>query len=109
MAQGYKLVLRPSEPGVKDSKKLYYAVSKSTGFTDIRRLCKLIAARSTVSSADVKAVLDNLNYVLDLELQDGRIVQLGEFGNFRITVGSEGVEVLCKYDSCSKDCFHSRV
>ena len=30
MAQGYKLVLRPSEPGVKDSKKLYYAVSKST-------------------------------------------------------------------------------
>ena len=28
MAQGYKLVLRPSEPGVKGSKKLYYAVSK---------------------------------------------------------------------------------
>ncbi len=113
MAQGYKLVLRPSEPGVKGSKKLYYAVSKSTGFTDIRRLCKLVAARSTVSSADVKAVLDNLNYILDLELQDGRIVQLGEFGNFRITVGSEGVEdkkeVLCKYDSCSEDCFHSRV
>ena len=74
MAQGYKLVLRPSEPGVKGSKKLYYAVSKSTGFTDIRRLCKLVAARSTVSSADVKAVLDNLNYILDLELQDGRIV-----------------------------------
>lgn len=49
MAQGYKLVLRPSEPGVKGSKKLYYAVSKSTGFTDIRRLCKLVAARSTVS------------------------------------------------------------
>ena len=96
MAQGYKLVLRPSEPGVKDSKKLYY---KSTGFTDIRRLCKLIAARSTVSSADVKAVLDNLNYVLDLELQDGRIVQLGEFGNFRITVGSEGVEDKKKFSA----------
>lgn len=92
MAQGYKLVLRPSEPGKKDSKKLYYAVSKSTGYTDMRRLCKLIAARSTVSSADVKAVLDNLNYILDLELQDGRIVQLGEFGNFHISVGSEGVE-----------------
>ena len=30
MAQGYKLVLRPSEPGKKDSPKLYYAVSKST-------------------------------------------------------------------------------
>lgn len=99
MAQGYKLVLRPSEPGKKDSPKLYYAVSKSTGFTDLRRLCKLIAARSTVSSADVKAVLDNLNYILDLELQDGRIVQLGEFGNFRITVGSEGIEDKKKFSA----------
>ena len=62
-------------------------------------MCKLIAARSTVSSADVKAVLDNLNYVLDLELQDGRIVQLGEFGNFRITVGSEGVEDKKKFSA----------
>ena len=51
----------------------------------------MIAARSTVSSADVKAVLDNLNFVLDMELQAGRIVQLGEFGNFRISVSSEGV------------------
>lgn len=99
MAQGYKLVLRPSEPGNKESKKLYYAMSKSTGFTDMRRLCKLIAARSTVSSADVKAVLDNLNYILDLELQDGRIVQLGEFGNFRITIGSEGVEDTTKFNA----------
>ena len=60
---------------------------------------KLVAARSTVSSADVKAVLDNLNYILDLELQDGRIVQLGEFGNFRITVGSEGVEDKKKFSA----------
>lgn len=54
MAQGYKLVLRPSEPGNKDSVKKYYAISKSTGLTDMKRLCTLISARSTVSSADVK-------------------------------------------------------
>lgn len=84
MAQGYKLVLRPSEPGKKDSPKLYYAVSKSTGFTDLRRLCKLIAARSTVSSADVKAVLDNLNYILDLELQDGRYCSVGRIRQFPV-------------------------
>ena len=35
----------PVGTGVKGSKKLYYAVSKSTGFTDIRRLCKLVAAK----------------------------------------------------------------
>lgn len=99
MAQGYKLVLRPSEPGNKDSVKKYYAISKSTGLTDMKRLCKLISARSTVSSADVKAVLDNLNYVLDLELQDGRIIQLGEFGNFRFSVSSDGVEDKEKFNA----------
>lgn len=92
MSQGFKLVLRPSQPGVKDSEKKYYAVSKNTGVSDLKHLCKMIAARSTVSSADVKAVLDNLNFVLDMELQAGRIVQLGEFGNFRISVSSEGVD-----------------
>jgi len=44
-----------------------------------------------VSSADVKAVLDNLNFVLDMELQEGRIVRLGDFGSFRISVSSDGV------------------
>ena len=53
-------------------------------------LCMTIGARSTVSSADVKAVLDNLNFVLDMELRAGRIVQLGEFGNFRLSLSSKG-------------------
>lgn len=92
MAQGYVLVLRPSEPGKKDSEKKYFAQSKSTGTVGLNYLSKLIAARSSVSSADVKSVIDNLNFFMDLELQQGRIVQLGEFGSFRISVGSEGVK-----------------
>ena len=78
MAQGFKLVLRPSKPGEKDSEKKFYAVSKTNGTSSMKTLCKLISARSTVSSADVKAVLDNLNFVLD-------------FGSFRISVSSDGV------------------
>ena len=70
MAQGFKLVLRPSKPGEKDSEKKFYAVSKTNGTSSMKTLCKLISARSTVSSADVKAVLDNLNFVLDMELQE---------------------------------------
>ena len=91
MAQGFKLVLRPSKPGEKDSEKKFYAVSKTNGTSSMKTLCKLISARSTVSSADVKAVLDNLNFVLDMELQEGRIVRLGDFGSFRISVSSDGV------------------
>ena len=88
MAQGFKLVLRPSKPGEKDSEKKFYAVSKTNGTSSMKTLCKLISARSTVSSADVKAVLD---FVLDMELQEGRIVRLGDFGSFRISVSSDGV------------------
>ena len=84
MAQGFKLVLRPSKPGEKDSEKKFYAVSKTNGTSSMKTLCKLISARSTVSSADVKAVLDNLNFVLDM-------VRLGDFGSFRISVSSDGV------------------
>ena len=91
MAQGFKLVLRPSKPGEKDSEKKFYAVSKTNGTSSMKTLCKLISARSTVSSADVKAVLDNLNFVLDMELQEGRIVKFGDFGSFRISVSSDGV------------------
>lgn len=99
MAQGYVLVLRPSEPGNKDSKKLYYAQSKSTGIVGLKYLAKFISARSTVSSADVKAVLDSLNWIIDAELQEGRIVQLGELGNLRISVSSEGVEDKTKFST----------
>ena len=67
-----------------------YAIPKYSGYADLAHLCKLISARCTASSADVKAVLDSLLFVLDLELQAGRIVQLGELGNFRLSLSSEG-------------------
>jgi DNA-binding protein, histone-like, putative len=92
MSQNFKLVKRNSVIGDNESAKKYYARTVSKDTSNIDTLCKLIAARSTVSGADAKAVLDNLNYVIDFELQSGRIVHLGELGNFRLSVGSEGVE-----------------
>ena len=50
----------------------------------MKTLCKLI-------STDVKAVLDSLNFVLDMELQEGHVVKLGDFGSFQISVSSDGV------------------
>ena len=93
MAQGYKVVMKKNlstkegEPAQKA-----YAIPKYNGNTDMDTLCKVISARSSMSSADVKAVLDNLNFVLDMELQAGRIVQLGEFGNFRLSLSSDGAD-----------------
>ena len=79
MATTYKLVQRRDmHKGATEGDKLYYAQAKSTGTSDMERLCSMIGERSCVSSADVKAVLDSLIYVMMLEMSDGTIVQLGE-------------------------------
>ena len=48
--------------------------------------------RSTVSSADVKAVLDALQYEVIEALEAGNTVRLGDIGSFRLTMKSQGVE-----------------
>ena len=53
-------------------------------------LCSDISELCSLTSADVKAVMDRMNYVLDKNLKSGRIVQFGEIGNFRLSVGSSG-------------------
>ena len=61
MATTYKLVQRRDmHKGATEGDKLYYAQAKSTGTSDMERLCSMIGERSCVSSADVKAVLDSL-------------------------------------------------
>lgn len=91
MVHNYKLVQRFSKPGDLTSPKKWYAIAQSTGSAGMSELCMLIAARSTVSSADVKAVLDNLIFVIDFQLKSGRTVRLGELGSFRLSVSSKGV------------------
>ena len=47
---------------------------------------------STVAgSAGVKAVLDRLNVVMARHLRNGRRVNVGELGTFRLNFGSQGV------------------
>ncbi|MCC8172033.1 MAG: hypothetical protein LIP00_09685 [Parabacteroides sp.] len=92
MAIKYKKVQHKVLAGADKDKVKTYAMAKTNGVCDLQKLCKLISARSTVSSADVKAVLDCLNWVMDLELQAGNVVQVGELGNFRFTLSSEGTE-----------------
>ena len=52
-----------------------------------------------LSGADVKAGLDNHNFVLDMELQAGRIGQLCELGNFRLSLKSIGADDKSSFSS----------
>lgn len=99
MAQLVKFVKTLAKPGVKDSGFKYGVCSVNQGKTDLTALCQLISARSSISSADVRAVLDSLNFIMDYELKQGRIVQLDTFGSFRMTVGSNRVDNIKDFDS----------
>ncbi len=92
MALKFRKVQRKVLIGDDAGKVKTYAMAKANGHCDMKKLCKLISARCAMSSADVKAVLDSLNWVMDVELQSGNIVQVGELGNFRLSIKSEGVE-----------------
>ena len=76
--------------GAGPDAKLYYARAVSSGEMTLEELCEDIAESSTLTSADVKACLDRLAWIISKNLKAGRIVQMGELGNFRLTVGSKG-------------------
>jgi predicted histone-like DNA-binding protein len=85
--------LQPQQP------KKWYANAKSTGDATLRALGKEIAARSTVSPADTQAVLVALTEVLVQNLAEGKIVRLGDFGAFQVSVSSEGAETEAKFNA----------
>jgi predicted histone-like DNA-binding protein len=85
--------LNPSQP------KKWYANAKSAGDTTLRALSREIAARSTVSPADTQAVLTALTEVLVEHLSEGKIVRLGDFGAFQVSISSEGAETEAKFSA----------
>jgi predicted histone-like DNA-binding protein len=85
--------LNPSQP------KKWYAGAKSTGDITFRALCKEIAQRSTVSPADTQAALAALTEVLAERLAEGKIVRLGDFGTFQVSISSEGAETEEKFNA----------
>ena len=70
----------------------YYARVKSSGRTDTHAVARRINSMSTVSSVDTRAVLEAFLQVVPDELAEGNIVELGDFGRFRVSVSSDGEE-----------------
>ena len=68
----------------------YYAVSRSAGTLDFESLCQTIADRGTVIKGDAMAVIDGLLFVMCQGLREGKIIDLGEFGRFQMSLHSEG-------------------
>jgi predicted histone-like DNA-binding protein len=58
-----------------------------------------MAVKYTVSPADTQAVLVALTEVLTEHLAEGKIVRLGDFGAFQVSVSSEGAETEAKFNA----------
>ncbi|WP_103664892.1 HU family DNA-binding protein [Gracilimonas amylolytica] len=87
-------VIERGEPGVEGGGvKKFYASAQSTGSAGIEELTNRIEKISTVSGADIRAVLYSIIDVLPELLSDGNIVEIGDLGSFRVSISSKGSEV----------------
>lgn len=68
----------------------YYPVVNSSGRSRQRNLANKGADISTLSAADLAAALEVLLKLIPQELAEGNIVDLGDFGTFRLSVNADG-------------------
>jgi predicted histone-like DNA-binding protein len=87
----YKSVGR-RKPGITDGPMKYYASIVLDGEVGLQEICQDIERTSTVSEADIMAVLTALVSIIPDKLTQGKIVRLGDLGSFRPSLGSNGME-----------------
>lgn len=83
----YKLGAKKSP---KDKSVKYYAVNVRTKTITLEDLAEEIEHATTISRADVKACLDELEHRILTAMQEGNSVRLGDLGSFHITLQSNG-------------------
>lgn len=91
MAINYVLAQRVNPKDVTAPRK-FYAIAKSNGEETVRQLATEISKRNGLSTSDVFAVLESFIDLIPERIADGKIVRLGDFGSFNLTVSSEGSE-----------------
>ena len=96
----YSVALRPN-PLKKDEPAKAYATAQVNGELSLKQLSRRVSMQTTVSRADVVAVLiSTVENLLDA-LQEGKQVDFGELGKFRLQILNEGAESLEKFTSAN--------
>lgn len=67
-----------------------------TGTMTKQQVIDVIERTTTLTSADIKACLDALEWAIVDAMKDGKSVRLGDLGSFRPTITSEGTADLEK-------------
>lgn len=85
-----KYVIQAKKNPLDRNEVKYYPQMAPTTPMTLAQIVKRVERRSTVSSADVKAVLDALQYEVIEALESGNTVRLGDLGSFRLTIKADG-------------------
>lgn len=75
-------------PDGREDKGLPHARIVPQGTVDMAKMCKMISSSSSFSSADVKGILEALNFWMGFFLAEGQIVDLEGLGHFSPTLKS---------------------
>lgn len=78
---------------------LFYGQIVQEGVIGLNELADEIQTTSTVTRADILAVLADLENVIAKTLRNGKGVKLGDLGSFRPTIKGRGVEEKADYES----------
>jgi predicted histone-like DNA-binding protein len=98
MSVNYCLFQQKFDLSGKGSNK-FYARAQSSGEISFKKLCSRISDRSTVTKADVMAALEGCIYIIKDALDEGKIVRLGDFGSFQLSLSSEGTVTEKEFNS----------
>ena len=98
----YKLVQRKDmTKGALEGSKLYYPQVINQGRVSFDSLCEEVAEQSSLTSGDIKNCMDRLINCLVRHLKEGRSVDCGDLGSFRINIRSTGADTPETYDAAT--------
>lgn len=98
----YKLVQRKDmSKGALEGSKLYYPQVINLGRVSFDSLCEEVAEQSSLTSGDIKNCMDRLINCLVRHLKEGRSVDCGDLGSFRINIRSTGADTPEVYDAAT--------
>ena len=92
----YKVIPRKN---MLSEQVLFYGQIVQEGVIGFNELADEIQATSTVTRADILAVLADLENAITKNLRNGKGVKLGDLGSFRPTIKGTGVEEKADYES----------
>ena len=98
MPLNYSIAMLPN-PMEKSAPPRAYAKAQINGEMSLKELSKEVSNKCTVHSADVSAVLIATVETLLAALKEGKQVDFGELGKFRLQICSKGAESAEKFST----------